>query len=64
MSVHLKRSRGVPTVAQQKRIQLVSMRMRVQSLAMLSGSGIWCFCELCCRPQMQLGSRLAVGFDP
>ena len=28
---------GVPVVAQWKRIRLVSMRMRVQSLALLSG---------------------------
>ena len=30
---------GVPVVAQQKRIRLVSMRRRVQSLASLSGWG-------------------------
>ena len=32
---------GVPIVAQWKRIQLVSVRMWVQSLASLNGSGIW-----------------------
>ena len=30
---------GVPAVAQQKRIQLVSKRKQVQSLALLSGGG-------------------------
>ena len=35
---------GVPIVAQQKWIQLVSMRMTVWSLASLSGSGIWHCC--------------------
>ena len=42
---------GVPVVAQQKRIWLVSMRMWVQSLATLSGSGIRGCRELWCRSQ-------------
>ena len=37
---------GIPIVAQQKRIRLVSMRMWVRSLASLSGSGIQYGCEL------------------
>ena len=41
-------------MAQRKQIQLVSMRMQVQSLDSLSGSGIWCCYELWCRSQMRL----------
>ena len=37
---------GVPVVAQWKRIPLVSMRMWVQSLPLLSGLGIQCCREL------------------
>ena len=37
----------------QKRIQLVSMRMRVRSLASLSGLGIRGCHEMWCRSQMQ-----------
>jgi len=33
----------------------------VSSLALLSGSGIWCCCQLWCRLQMQLGSGVAVA---
>ena len=40
--------RGVPVVAQQKRIQLVSMRMQVLFQASLSGSGSQCCQELWC----------------
>ena len=48
-------------MAQQKRIQLVSVRIRVRSLASLSGSGI-CRChELWCRLQKQLRSFVAVA---
>ena len=46
-------------VAQRKRIQLVSMRMWVRSLA--SGSVIWCLCELWCSLQMLLGSHIVVA---
>ena len=35
------------------------MRMRVRSLALLSGSGIWHCCELLGRSQMWLGLILA-----
>ena len=52
---------GVPVVAQHKRIQLVSMRMWIQSLASLSGSGIWHCHELWCRLQMRLRSFVAVA---
>ena len=44
-----------------KRIQLVSMRMRVQSLASRSGLRVRHCCELWCRSQMQLGSGVAVA---
>ena len=39
---------GVPVVAQRERTQLVSMRMRVQSLAPLNGLRIWRCRELWC----------------
>ena len=52
---------GVPIVAQWKRIQLGSMRMWVQSLALLSGLGIQPCRELLCRSQMWLGSSVAVA---
>ena len=50
----------VPIVAQKKRIRLVSVRMQVQSLALLSGLGIQHYCELWCRSQTQLWSSIAV----
>ena len=37
------------------------MRFRVQSLALLSGLRIWHCCELWCRSQTRLGSRVAVA---
>ena len=52
---------GAPIVAQQKRIQLGTMRLRVRFLALLSGLRIWCCPELWCRSQMQLGSCVAVA---
>ena len=52
---------GVPTVAPQKGIRLGTMKLQVQSLALLSGSRIWCCHELWCRLQMRLGSRIAVA---
>ena len=51
---------GVPVVAQWKQTRLVSMRMRVQSLALLSGLGIWHCHELWYTSQMWLGSGMAV----
>ena len=44
-------------MAQQKQIQLVSMGMQVQSVALLSGLGIWHCRELCC--SLWLWGRLA-----
>ena len=52
---------GVPVMAQWKQIQLVPMRMRVPSLALLSGSGIWHCHVLWCRPQTWLRSSVAVA---
>ena len=54
--VELKIFLGVPIMMQQKWIWLVSMRIWAWSLASLSGSGIWRFCELGCRSQTRLGS--------
>ena len=51
---------GVPVMAQWKRIRLGTMRLRVQSLALLSGLRILRCSELWCRSQMQLGSGIAV----
>ena len=42
-------------------IQLVSMWMRVQSLALISVLRIQHCHELCCRSQMQLGSHIAMA---
>ena len=39
----------VPVMAQQKRIQLGTTRLRVRSLASLNGLRIWRCCELWCR---------------
>ena len=52
---------GVPVVAQQKRMQLVSMKMQDRSLALLSGLRIQHSCELWCRLQMRLRSWVAVA---
>ena len=41
--------------------QLVSMRMRVQSLALLSRLRIWCCCKLQCRLNVQHGSGVAAS---
>ena len=46
---------GVPVVVQQKQIWLVTMRLQVQSLVLLSGSRIQRCHELWCRSQTQLG---------
>ena len=48
-------------MAQRKWTWLVSMRMRVQTLALLSGLRIWRCHELWCRSQMWLGSAGAVA---
>ena len=52
---------GVPVVVQRIRIQIASMRMWVQSLAPLSGSGIQLCHELQCMSQTQLRSHTAVA---
>jgi len=55
-----KKDKGVPSVAQQL-TNPTRMRMRVQSLALLSGLRIQCCHELWCRLQMRLRSRVAVA---
>ena len=57
----IRRICGVPTGAQQKRTQLVAMRMQVLSLAPLSGLRIWYCHELWCRLQIRLGSHISVA---
>ena len=52
---------GVPMVAQWKRIQLGTMRLQVQPLALLSRLRIRQCHELWCRSQMQLKSGVAVA---
>ena len=52
---------GVLTTAQQKQIQLGTMRLQVQSLTSLSGLRISCFREPWCGSQTWLGSGLAVA---
>ena len=46
-------------MAQQQRTKLVSMRMQVQSLALLSGLRIRPYSELWCRSYVLLGSHVA-----
>ena len=48
-------------MAQRKWIRLESMKMRAQSLVLLSGLRIPCCRELWCRSQTQLGSQVAVA---
>ena len=55
---------GVPVVARQKQIWLVSMRIRVWSPVLLSGWAIWCCHELWCRWQTWLRSRIALVWTP
>ena len=50
---------GVPAVVQRKQIQLASLRMQIPSLASPSGWGIQC--DLQCRSQTWLGSRIAMA---
>ena len=52
---------GVPIMAQQKWIQLGTMRLQVLSLALLSGLRFWCCHELWCRWKMRLGYCIAVA---
>ena len=59
--IRLKRtSSGVPVVAQWLRTPLVSTRTRVRSQAPLCGLRMQPGCELWCRSQTRLGSRVAV----
>ena len=51
--------------------KLVTMRMQAQSLALLSGLGIQCCCELCCRlaataliQPLSLGTSICHGYGP
>ena len=55
---------GVPIVAQQKQIRLGTMRLQVQSLALISGLRIWHCHELWCRSQTQLSSSMAAAVAP
>ena len=48
-------------MAQWKQIRLVTMRFQVQSLALFSGSGIQCCCEMWYRSQTRLGSVIAAA---
>ena len=52
---------GVPVMAQQKQIQLGTMRLQVRSLASLSGLRSRRCLELWCRLQMRLVSGIAVA---
>ena len=52
---------GLPIVAQRKRTQLVSKRMQIQSLALLSELRIWHCRELWCSLQTWLRSDVAVA---
>ena len=51
----------VPIVVQRKQIRLVSMRMSVRSMALLSGLRVQCCWKLWCRSQTQLGSCIALA---
>ena len=44
-----------------QQLMKLTMRMWVRSLVLLSGLMIWRCCELCCRSQMWLGSRIAMA---
>ena len=54
-------SRGVPVLAQWKQIRLGTMRLPVQSLALLSGLRIRHCCELWCGSQVRLQSHVTVA---
>ena len=56
-----KNTSRVPIVSQQKQIQPVTMRLQVQSLALLSGLRIRHCCELWCRSQTRLRCYIAVA---
>ena len=52
---------GVPVMMQWQQIQLGTIRLLIQSLALLSGLRIWHCHELWCRSQTQLGSGIAMA---
>ena len=52
---------GVPVEVQWKQIQLGTMRLQVQSLALLRELRTRCCCELRCRLQTRLRSGIAVA---
>ena len=52
---------GVPIVGQRAKTQLVSMRMRVPSLALLRELKIPCRSKLRCRSKILLGSGVVVA---
>ena len=56
----LKKTPGVPVVAQQKHFPLETMKLRVRALASLSRIRIQCCRELWCRSLTQFGSGIAV----
>ena len=56
-----KNKQGVPVVALQKQIRLGTMRLQVQSLALLSGLGIRLCHKLWCRLQTQLGFGIVMA---
>ena len=58
---YIKYGLRVPIVAQQKQIQLASMRSQVQSLVSLSGLRIQHCCELWCRSQTWLRSGVTIA---
>ena len=53
--------KGIPVQVQWKQIRLVSVRMLVQSLALLSGLRIWRCHQLWCRSQTWFGSQVAMA---
>ena len=57
----LKKQWGVSVVVQQKQIQLGTMKLWVQSLALISGLRFWRGHELWCRSQMWLRSGVVVA---
>ena len=60
-TLYIKCPHGVPVVAQQKQIQLGTMRSRVRSLPLLSGLMIRRCRELWCRSPTLLGPCIAVA---
>jgi len=61
VSLEIKRNSRSSFIAQRKRIRLGTMRLQVPSLASLSGLRIRLCCDLWCRSQSRLGSRVAVA---